>query len=176
MRLTGRVLVGAVLATVATAAVWPAEAERMARVAFLAVGAALVADLVGRWQRSYAAPRSDPFAPTPRTEVQPWRPQGLTDLQRDLHLMGLPDPGRRLVLSSRLRDTCRAAAQERLDELDLDLGRAEDAAAIAARLGPEVTAFLLGDARSAPVDELLAAIEPPEAPGGATSARAVTGR
>mgnify|MGYP001153099122 CR=1 FL=1 len=33
--------------------------------------------------------------------------------------------------------------------------------AIADLLGPEVTAFLLGESRTAPVDQLLAAVEPP---------------
>jgi hypothetical protein len=164
VRVTARVLVSAVLVTVATAIVWPQEAERVARVALLAVGAALVADLVGRWQRSYPRPGLSPFAPAAKQDVQPWRPQGLTDLQRDLRMMSIPGAGRRLPLSTRLRDTCRAAAQERLDALELDLDRPEDVDAIAAHLGPDVAAFLLGTSRTAPVDQLLAAVDPPGAP------------
>jgi hypothetical protein len=161
VRLTRRALVVAVLVTIGTAVVWPDGAERVARVALLAVGAAVVADLVLRWQRSYPTEMSAPFAPAVQRPVRPWRPQGLTDLQRDLRLMAIPAGERRLPRSTRLRDTCRAAAQERLDPLDLDLERPEDAPAIAELLGPEVTAFLLGEFRTAPVDQLLAAVEPP---------------
>src|SRR5207344_600336 len=50
VRLTRRALVVAVLVTVGTAFIWPDGAERVARVALLAVGAAVVADLVLRWQ------------------------------------------------------------------------------------------------------------------------------
>jgi hypothetical protein len=160
VRLTRRALVVAVLVTVGTAVIWPDGAERVARVALLAVGAAVVADLVLRWQRSYPTEATAPFAPALRRPIRPWRPQGLTDLQRDLRLMAIPAGERRLPRSTRLRDTCRAAAQERLDPLDLDLDRAEDAPAIADLLGPEVTAFLLGEARRAPADQLLAAVEP----------------
>jgi len=161
VRLTRRALVLAVLVTVGTAVIWPDGAERVARIALLAVGAAVVADLVMRWQRSYPTEVTAPFAPAVRRPVRPWRPQGLTDLQRDLRLMVIPAGERRLPRSTRLRDTCRAAAQERLDPLDLDLDRPGDAPAIADLLGPEVTAFLLGDSRTAPVDQLLAAVEPP---------------
>jgi hypothetical protein len=163
VRVTLRVLVVAVVGTIATAVVWPEGAERVARVAFLAVGAAIVTDLVLRWQQSYASSASAPFAPALRREVQPWRPQGLTDLQRDLRLMAIPNAGRRLPRTTRLRDTCRAAAQERLDELDLDLDRPDDRAAIDDTLGADVTAFLLGEVRTVPVDDLLAAVEPPRA-------------
>jgi len=161
VRLTLRVLVVAVVGTIATAVVWPDGAERVARVAFLAVGAAIVTDLVLRWQRSYPSAASAPFAPALRQEVQPWRPQGLTDLQRDLRLMEIPDTGRRLPRTTRLRDTCRAAAQERLDEADLDLDRPADRPAIDGVLGTNVTAFLLGEVRTIAVDDLLAAVEPP---------------
>ena len=161
MRLTRRALVVAVLVTVGTAVVWPESAERVARIALLAVGAAVVADLVLRWQRSYPTEATAPFAPALRRPIRPWRPQGLTDLQRDLRLMAIPAGDRRLPRSTRLRDTCRAAAQDRLDPLDLDLHRADDAPAIADLLGPEVTAFLRGETRTAPVDQLLAAVEPP---------------
>ena len=86
MRLTVRVLVVAVLATVVTAVVWPVGAERIARAGVLAVGAAVIADLVLRWQRSFPGVTTSPFAPPPRRAVPPWRPQGLTDLERDLRL------------------------------------------------------------------------------------------
>ena len=168
MRLTRRALVIAVLVTVGTAVIWPDGAERVARIALLGVGAAVVADLVLRWQRSYPTEATAPFAPAVRRPVRPWRPHGLTDLQRDLRLMAIAAGERRLPRSTRLRDTCRAAAQERLDPLDLDLDRAEDVPAIADLLGPEVTAFLLGEARTAPVDQLLAAVEPPVGTGPAT--------
>ena len=161
MRLTRRALVVAVLITIGTAIVWPDGAERVARIALLAVGAAVVADLVVRWQRAYPTEATAPFAPALQRPIRPWRPQGLTDLQRDLRLMAIPAGDRRLPRSTRLRDTCRAAAQERLDALDLDLDRPDDAPAIAGVLGPEVTAFLLGDSRTAPVDLLLAAVEAP---------------
>jgi hypothetical protein len=85
----------------------------------------------------------------------------LTDLHRDLRLMSIPAGERRLPRSTRLRDTCRAAAQERLDALELDLDRPDDAPAIAEVLGSDVTAFLLGESRRAPVGQLLAAVEPP---------------
>ena len=161
MRLTRRALVAAVLITIGTAIVWPDGAERVARIALLAVGAAVVADLVARWQRSYPTEATAPFAPALQRPIRPWRPQGLTDLQRDLRLMAIPAGDRGLPRSTRLRDTCRAAAQERLDALDLDLDRPGDAPAIAGVLGPEVTAFLLGESRAAPVDLLLAAVEAP---------------
>jgi hypothetical protein len=161
VRLTGRALVVAVLVTVGTAVIWPDGAERVARVALLAVGAAVVSDLVLRWQRSYPTEATAPFAPAVRRPVRPWQPKGLTDLQRELRLMAIPVGDRHLPRSTRLRDTCRAAAQERLDPLDLDLDHAEDAPAIADLLGSEVTAFLLGESRTAPVDQLLAAVEPP---------------
>jgi len=161
VRLTRRALILAVLVTIGTAIIWPDGAERVARVALLGVGAAVVADLVLRWQRSYPTEGIAPFAPARQRPVRPWRPHGLTDLQRDLRLMAIPAGDRRLPRSTRLRDTCRAAAQERLDPLDLDLDRPEDAPAIADLFGPEVTAFLLGESRTAPVDQLLAAVEPP---------------
>ena len=161
MRLTRRALVAAVLVNVGTAVICPDGAERVARVALLGVGAAIVADLVLRWQRSYPTEGTAPFAPARQRPIRLWRPQGLTDLERDLRLMAIPAGERRLPSSTRLRDTCRAAAQERLDPLDLDLDRPEDAPAIADLLGPKVTAFLLGESRTAPVDQLLAAVEPP---------------
>jgi hypothetical protein len=161
VRLTRRALVAAVLVTIGTAIIWPDGAERVARVALLGVGAAVIADLVLRWQRGYPTEATAPFAPALQRPIRPWRPHGLTDLQRDLRLMAIPAGDRRLPRSTRLRDTCRAAAQERLDPLDLDLDRPEDAPAIADLLGPEVTAFLLGESRTAPVDQLLAAVEPP---------------
>ena len=163
MRLTRRALVVAVLVTVGTAVIWPEGAERVARVALLAVGAAVVADLVLRWQRSYPTEATAPFAPALQRPIRPWRPQGLTDLQRDLRLMAIPAGERRLPRSTRLRGTCRAAAQERLDAVDLDLDHPDDAAAIDGILGPAVTAFLLGESRRAPLDQLLAAVEPPVA-------------
>jgi hypothetical protein len=168
VRLTRRALVLAVLVTVGTAGIWPDGAERVARVGLLAVGAAVVADLVLRWQRSYPTEATAPFAPAVKRLVRPWRPQGLTDLQRDLRLMAIPAGDRRLPRSTRLRDTCRAAAQERLTPLHLDLERPEDAPAIAEFLGPEVTAFLLGESRTAPVDQLLAAVDPPVGTGPAS--------
>jgi len=159
--LTRRALVVAVLVTVGTAVIWPDGAERVARVALLGVGAAVVADLVLRWQRSFPTEATAPFAPAQLRPIRPWRPQGLTDLHRDLRLMSIPAGERRLPRSTRLRDTCRAAAQERLDALELDLDRPDDAPAIAEVLGSDVTAFLLGESRRAPVGQLLAAVEPP---------------
>ena len=72
MRLTRRALVIAVLVTVGTAVIWPDGAERVARIALLGVGAAVVADLVLRWQRSYPTEATAPFAPAVRRPVRPW--------------------------------------------------------------------------------------------------------
>ena len=161
MRLTRRALVVAVLITIGTAIVWPDGAERVARIALLASAPPSSPTWWCRWQRPYPTEATAPFAPALQRPIRPWRPQGLTDLERDLRLMAIPAADRRLPRSTRLRDTCRAAAQERLDALDLDLDRPGDAPAIAGLLGPEVTAFLLGESRTAPVDLLLAAVEAP---------------
>ena len=96
----------AVLVTIGTAVISPDGAERVARVALLGRGAAVVADLVLRWQRSYPTEATAPFAPAVRRPVRPWGPQGLTDLQRDLRLIAIPAGDRRLPRSIRLRDAC----------------------------------------------------------------------
>ncbi len=155
-----RVLVIAGLATLVSLAVWPEGAERVARGAALAVGAALVTDLVLKLSRSFPTAGFGPFAPLRARPAPAWRPQGLTDLQRDIRLLTVPAAGRRLPLSTRLRATCWAAAQRRLEPLGLDLDDPDDAAAAEAVLGSEAYAFIVGDARVAPIEELLAAVDP----------------
>ncbi|HEY8092731.1 MAG TPA: hypothetical protein VID93_03080, partial [Acidimicrobiales bacterium] len=90
-----------------------------------------------------------------------------TELQRDLRLMTVAGSGRGLSLSTRLRRTCRAAAQERLRPMNLDLDRPGDRDAAREVLGADAYDFIVGDAPAASVDELLAALGPggPRAPG-----------
>lgn len=160
MRLTRWALAGAVVATLGAAVVWPDGVERIGRFAILAVGAAIVGDLGFAVRRRLPVETRSPFAPPPRRVPPPWRPSGLTELQRDLRLMTVAGAGRGLSLSTRLRRTCRAAAQERLRPLRLDLDRPGDHSAAREVLGAAAYDFIVGDAPSVPVDELLAAVSP----------------
>ena len=159
MRLTRWVLLVAVAVTLGSAVVWPEEAEQVGRSALLAVGAALVCDLVLSVRRTYPTAGESPFAPSRHRVLPPWRPQGLTELQRDLRLMSVTVSGRRVSQLTRLRETCRSAAQERLRPLGLDLDRAEDRGEARDVLGPGPYDFIVGDAPEASVDELLDALD-----------------
>jgi hypothetical protein len=167
MRSTRWALVGAVVATLGAAVVWPDGLERVGRIAILAVGAALVGDLALAVRRTFPTEASSPLAPSPRRVPPPWRPSGLTELQRDLRLMTVTGAGRGLSLSTRLRRTCHAAAQERLRPMHLDLDRPGDRSAAREVLGADAYDFIVGDAPAASVDELLAAVSPdgPRTPG-----------
>jgi len=160
MRSTRWALLGAVVATLGAAVVWPEGLERVGRIAILAVGATLIGDLTLAVRRNFPTEGSSPFAPSPRRASPPWRPSGLTDLERDLRLMAVPGAGRSLTLSTRLRRTCHAAAQERLRPLRLDLDRPGDRDAAREVLGADAYDFIVGDAPAASVDDLLAAVSP----------------
>ena len=160
MRLTRRILLLALAAIAVAAAAWPDGAERVARVALLAVGAALVADLVTSLRRALPAEDVSPFAPPRYAPPPPWRPKGLIDLQREIRLMEVGRSGR-LPAANRLRRTARAAAAARLQTLGLDLDRAGDEDAARSVLGPAAYDFIVGHAASAPIEELLLAVERP---------------
>ncbi|HEY8094231.1 MAG TPA: hypothetical protein VID93_10620 [Acidimicrobiales bacterium] len=160
MRSTRWALLGAVVATLGAAVVWPEGVERVGRIAILAVGAGLVVDLTLAVRHSLPSEINAPFAPPPRRSPPPWRPSGLTELQRDLRLMAVTGAGRSLSASTRLRRTCHAAAQERLRPRRLDLDRPGDRGAAREVLGAEVYDFIVGDAPAASVDDLLAAVSP----------------
>ena len=171
MRLTQRVLLAAIVVTLVAAVTWPTGAERVGRGAVLAVGAALVADLLRSVWRAFPI-GGNPFAPARRVGGPPWRPHGLAELQRDLRLMSVAARDRPSSLSTRLRVTCQFAAQRQLRSRGLDLDRAEDRDAARALLGDGPYDFIVGDAPAASVDELLAALEPGSTEAGDREGRA----
>jgi hypothetical protein len=160
VRLTRRVVLVAVAVLLVSAAVWPEGVERVARGALLAIGAAAIVDLVLALTRALPTSPDDPFAPERLRAAPPWVPRGMVDLDRELRFMAAPRAERRLPLAARVRETSRAAAERRLRAMGIDLEREADAAAARAVLGDAPYEFVVGLAPAAPVDELLAAIDP----------------
>ena len=159
MRVTRRASVVAIAGTLIAVLAWPNDVERVARVALLIVGAALVADLVLMLRQAMPTEGSSPFAPPGRRREEPSLPKGLVDLQREIELMATDTGGRRFPLSTRLRVTARAAAEVRLRDAGLDLTDPGDEHAARGILGDGPFEYITDLARTIAPDALLAAVE-----------------
>jgi hypothetical protein len=176
VHLTPRATGLALIAVVVTAIAWPDGAERVVRGGLIAIGAAFVADLVAIVAKAFPTETASPFTPLHTRPALPAVPRGLVDLQREIRVVGLEN-GRRLPVSTRLRTTAAAAAEERLHRHGLtlpapgpqpaqpaepdDLSRLDAERAALALLGRPAYEFVTGKSATVDVRALLDAVDGP---------------